>query len=204
MQLTQSGAVRYDKRMIAHLSGTILSFAKGSLILDVHGVGYRVNTRAESLDRLAQKSGESISLFTHLAVREESLDLYGFETEAERSFFVLLITVPGIGPKSALGILNVTDISTLSSAIIAGNSTYLTKVSGIGKKTAQKIVIELRDKLEYAAKEPETLSDEASALEALHALGYSMPEAREALRAVSQDAVGTNEKIKAALKILGK
>src|SRR3990167_11176712 len=135
--------------------------------------------------------GETASLWIHTAVREDALDLFGFPAESDLEFFELLLTVSGIGPKSALGILNVAPAETLRSAIAAGNASYLTNVSGIGKKTAQKILFELKDKVVVAAGSDSLASDE-DALEAMRALGYSMQEAREALKQVPASVVGSH------------
>ena len=143
-------------------------------------------------------------MWTHLAVRENALDLYGFIERSELEFFEMLITISGIGPKSALGILSVAPVDTLRRAISSGDTSYLTKVSGIGRKNAEKIVVELRDKLgAIDANAGGTLREEVDALSALEALGYSAREAREALKAVGNNAISTQEKLKAALKSLG-
>jgi Holliday junction DNA helicase RuvA len=189
--------------MIGHLEGTVTKVSGSSVILSCGGVGYKVATTKDSLARL--KPGAAASLWTHLAVREDSLDLYGFSTEGELNFFALLLTVPGIGPKSALAILDIASVEALRAAIVAGNAGYLTKVSGVGKKTAEKIVLELRDKVgaatgAYAA----ALSGDEEAMEAMRALGYSMQEAREALRKVPADIKESGERLRAALKSVGK
>jgi Holliday junction DNA helicase RuvA len=134
-------------------------------------------------------------------VREDALDLYGFLNREELEFFEMLINVSGIGPRSALAILGIASIETLRKAIGTGDTSYLTKISGIGRKTAEKIVIELRDKM---GKElgGGSLQVELDALEALKSLGYSQNEARETLKKVSPN-TNTNTKIKEALKILG-
>jgi Holliday junction DNA helicase RuvA len=127
--------------------------------------------------------------------------LYGFLDRQELEFFEMLINVSGIGPKGALSILSVASIETLKKAIGTGDTIYLTKISGIGKKTAEKIVIELRDKIEVD-KTGTSLQGELDALEALKSLGYSQNEAREALKKISP-LTDTNTKIREALKILG-
>jgi Holliday junction DNA helicase RuvA len=134
-------------------------------------------------------------------VREDALDLYGFLDREELEFFEMLINVSGIGPKGALSILGITSIETLRKAISIGDTSYLTKISGIGRKTAEKIVIELRDKIGTEL-EGSSLQVELDALEALKSLGYSAIEAREALKKVNSD-TDTNTKIREALKILG-
>jgi Holliday junction DNA helicase RuvA len=141
-----------------------------------------------------------------LVVREDAFELYGFESIRERSFFRLLLTVSGIGPKSALAILNISDIETLARAIASKNAAYLTSVSGIGKRTAEKIVVELQEKVSSfgVAASDDLLAEEADVIEALKTLGYSPSESREALKHVPSGVVGSNERIKAALRILSK
>lgn len=190
--------------MIAQLKGTVISSGVGNVTLDVNGVGYRVHTTLEIIKKL-RKEKSDITFFTHLAVRENSMDLYGFLNEEEVIFFELLISVSGIGPKSGLAIMNLETVINLSSAISQGDTTYLTKVSGIGKKSAEKIIIELRDKTTILGGEDSVLHNEdADALEALQSLGYSVRESREALRSLPKDITGTGERLTAALKQLGK
>ena len=189
--------------MIGHLKGTLIHQDLKSIILDVSGVGYKIHTNTAVLNN---KTGEVLEFWTYLAVRENALDLYGFEKKEELDFFELLLTVSGIGPKSALGILSVATIETLKKAIATGDTSYLNKVSGIGKKTAEKIVIELRDKLHAHKGEGESsnlLRGESDVVEALKTLGYSQNEARDALKKVPNNIEGTNARIKEALKILG-
>ncbi|MEK7120459.1 MAG: Holliday junction branch migration protein RuvA, partial [Patescibacteria group bacterium] len=145
------------------------------------------------------------SLWTHLAVRENALDLYGFLNKQDLDFFSLLITISGIGPKSALGILSVASVGVLRKAISSEDTSYLVKVSGIGKKSADKIVLELKDKLgkEYES-DGTTLKEESDVVETLKTLGYKSYEIREALKKMPKDASGTSQRVKEALKILGK
>src|SRR6185312_4129565 len=139
-------------------------------IISCGGVGYKVAATKDTLARL--KTGASATVWTHLAVREDSLDLYGFLSEEELMFFGLLLTVSGIGPKSALAILDIATVESLRSAISAGNASYLTKVSGVGKKTAEKIVLELRDKVGAATSDSAAArSGDEEALEAMRSLG---------------------------------
>jgi Holliday junction DNA helicase RuvA len=190
--------------MIGHLSGTALLVSHQHLLLDVSGVGYRVYAAPNTLLPLVE--GDTVSLFIHTAVRENALDLYGFSTHTELSFFELLITISGIGPKSALGILSVAPIDTLKKAISAGDPTYLTQVSGIGKKSAERIVVELRDKLSAGLVSDDMsgmMKEETDALAALQSLGYTTAEARDALKDVPADITGTDMRIKEALRRLG-
>lgn len=189
--------------MIAHIEGTVIRISEKFIIINVNGIGYKVFATVDTTSACAL--GEPISLWTYTAVRETALDLYGFMSEEEQSLFELLLDVSGVGPKSALSILSMASIDTLSKAIATGDTSYLNKVSGIGKKTAEKIVIELRDKLKaHNSKDVTggTLRDEGDVIEALKTLGYSQSEARDALKQVSH-IDGTNARIKEALKILG-
>ncbi len=191
--------------MIAHIKGKIIDKSEKFLVLEANGLGYLVFSPTSTILN-SPKVGEEISLWTYLAVRETALDLYGFETRDEKSFFELLIGVSGIGPKNALSILSLAPIEILKKAIGSGDTTYMTKVSGIGKKTAEKIVVELRDKLSALGHNDAdgSLRGDADVIEALQSLGYSQHEIRNALKEVSPETTGTNEKIKEALKILGK
>jgi Holliday junction DNA helicase RuvA len=189
--------------MIGQLTGNISSNGNDYLILNVAGVGYKVFVAPEEIQR--ERSAAETTLWIHTAVRENSIDLYGFATQTELTFFELLIGVSGIGPKSALGILSVAPVNILTSAVAAGDTSYLTKVSGIGKKSASKIVLELQDKLGAlveTGQEHTLRQEESDALDALTALGYGAHEAREALKETGETTT-TGEKIRAALKILG-
>ncbi len=188
--------------MIGYIRGSIKATRPTHLIIDVQGIGYKVFTLKETI--LRSTEGEQ-TFWTHLAVREDALDLYGFVHEEELRFFELLLTVSGIGPKSALGVLDIASVETLRSAIASGNASYLTNVSGIGKKTAEKIVLELKDKMSAAdVASSGALKGDEEALEAMRSLGYSAAEARDALRNVPQDIEGGNDRLRAALKMLGK
>ncbi len=201
--LLRKKRLMYDVSMIGHLKGEVLAVRAGFVILSAGGVGYKVAATRETLAPL--RAGETASLWTYLAVRENALDLYGFAEENEVRVFELLLTVSGIGPKSALAILDVAAVAALRSAISQGNTTYLTNVSGIGKKTAEKIVLELKDKIGLGAEDgAQALRGDEEALSAMRALGYTQSEAREALRKVPQTIEGTNERLREALKLLGK
>lgn len=189
--------------MIARLSGKVTYKGIHHIIIDVGGVGYQVYLTATAMG-IAPAEGEEYSCFTYLAVRENAMDLYGFENQAELEFFELLLTVSGIGPKSAMGILSVAPVDLLKKAIGSGEAAHLTQVSGIGKKTAEKIVVELKDKLGAGEGSEGFSSEDADALEALQSLGYSLSEARDALQNIPSDAGDTKEKLSAALRFLGK
>ncbi|OGI57534.1 Holliday junction DNA helicase RuvA [Candidatus Nomurabacteria bacterium RIFCSPHIGHO2_02_FULL_37_13] len=186
--------------MIGSIKGKIILKTEKFLIVGTDGVGYKINVASDTLSR-AKKIGEEILLWIHTHVREDTLDLYGFLDRQELEFFEMLINVSGIGPRGALAILGIASIQTLKKAISTSDTVYLTKISGIGRKTAEKIVIELRDKI-GEEKGGSSLQEELDTLEALKSLGYSQGEAREALKKVTPD-IDTNAKIREALKILG-
>jgi Holliday junction DNA helicase RuvA len=189
--------------MIGHLEGVVVAMRAGYAIISCGGVGYKVAVTREALAKI--KVDEVATLWTHLAVRENALDLYGFFAEGELRLFEFLLTVSGIGPKSALAILDIASVETLRTAIAGGNASYLTKVSGIGKKTAEKIVLELREKVGAGDDASvRSLSGDEEALEAMKALGYSQVEAREALRKVPSEIEKSSDRLREALKILGR
>ena len=187
--------------MISSLSGTVQHKDLHHLLVEVSGIGYKVAVTTDVALEAAPNS--PIFLWTYLAVRENALDLYGFLEKETLEVFEKLITVSGIGPKTALGILNVASPSTLRQAVASSDTSYLTRVSGIGKKNAEKIVLELKDKLKVTEDDRGLDSRvEGDALEALISLGYNERDAREALKQVSKDVAGASERVKAALKLL--
>ena len=180
--------------MIGYLKGNILKVADKFIILNVGNVGYKIFCISLNL-----KSGQEKEFLIHTVVREDALELFGFPDETSLGLFEKLINISGIGPRSALGIVNAGTIDSLTEAINKGDLGYLTAVSGIGKKTAEKIILELRgqisDILEKGAGENEVV-------QALKAMGYSEREARASAQKAKGDTV--NEKIKSALKNAGK
>jgi Holliday junction DNA helicase RuvA len=189
--------------MIAKLTGKIAHLDIKFLILDVNGVGYKVFATSETLEK-AGEIGTDISLWTHHTIREDASDLFGFSTRDALGLFELLISVSGIGPKTGLNILNLTTPDTIREAVETGDTSYLTKISGIGKKMAEKMVIELRDKLGAPSDTyvSGSLKDGALAIEALKSLGYSEKDAREAVKKIDKDVTSTQDIVKSALKML--
>lgn len=173
-------------------------------IVDVAGVGYKVFLSPEVSRKIPEKGG-SVKLWTHLHVREDALELYGFLHLPELDLFESLINISGVGPRTALGVLGAGSIDSLRRAIASGDSSYLTRVSGIGRKTAEKIILELKEKMAgkgVSVSAPE-LREEVDALDALISLGYSQREAREALQDAGKD-LSAEKRIKEALKKLGR
>lgn len=189
--------------MIGYLSGTTLFEINGNIIIDTNGVGYTVSCTPQTQSLALQES--KTSLFIHTIVRETALDLYGFETKQELYFFKKLLDVSGIGPRSALAMIGLASPDTLYQAILGSNIDFLTSVPGIGKKTAERMCIELRDKLkDYTGNtEQKTISDkDRDVVDALVALGYTSAESYKALSEISGKELDMNEKIKKALNIL--
>ncbi len=196
--------------MFYYLSGTVAHVAPYLAVIDCGGVGYACRTTNQTLSRL--KVGEKGKLFTHLYVREEIFELYGFATEEELNCFRMLIGVSGVGPKAALSILSANTPEGLAMSIITGDEKALTVAQGIGKKIAQRVILELKDKLAKGQLSPggegyggsgvtvipENKSSEAAA--ALAVLGYSTAEIAAALKGVDMDALTLEEIIKQALK----
>src|SRR3989344_8700668 len=189
--------------MIGSITGTIQAIIKHSVIVNVGGVGYRASVPALYLDRL--KTGEQILLYTHLQVREDAHVLFGFKTLKELDFFQLLLTVSDVGPKSALGILALGSVEDIEQAILRQDLSFLTNVSGIGKKTAEKIMIGLKDKLgDKGLKGAVEQGGETGELfDALTQMGYRPAEIRDTLKSLHGEKGTTEEKLKKALRMLG-
>jgi holliday junction DNA helicase RuvA len=193
--------------LIASLNGTVSAVFADSLILEVGGVGYRVFAAPSLLT--AARVGEQFKVFTHHVVREDLQALYGFRTPEELGFFGLLLTVTGVGPKVALGIVGSRAISDLQLAILSDDLALLTAVPGVGKKLAARVVLELKEKVAAAGVSAGPgggmAAGESEVMAALLALGYSSGEARQASRdALLDPAVGTGleDRVKAALRTL--
>ncbi len=193
--------------MIGYLTGKVISKKPTKIILDVNGVGYLVNISISTFEKIADK--DKISLYTHLSVKEDALDLYGFFTQAEKEMFELLISVSGIGPKLAQGILSGIQIDELNEALKTGNIARLVAIPGIGRKTAERLMVELRDKVESLAftfgnAAPASFSIRSDAIAALTNLGYSRANADRAVKLVTDKSpdASIEELIKEALILL--
>lgn len=202
--MVYSPLVRYHAYMIASITGTVRALQQSSLVVDVHGIGYRIHCTQRFIE--ASGCGDEVSLHTHLVVREDALELFGFPLFDELELFQLLIGVSGIGPRSALGIVGLDTVGKLAHAIAESDVEYLTKVSGVGKKSAEKIVLELREKVtKLAITDPTSNTNtDRDVLEALQALGYRADDAREALRSLPRDITEQGTRIKAALRLLSR
>ena len=200
--------------MIAFLKGTIEDITENSLVLDVNGIGYEVLVPGQLLDML-EGIGQELKVYTYMQVREDAVVLFGFLTRDDLAMFKMLIGVNGVGPKAGLGILSALGTEELRFAVLADDAKRIAKAPGIGAKTAQKIILELKDKLDLAEVFEQKLNADRQqkaavsagsdmvqdAVEALVALGYGSTEALRAVRAVKADTVADSEQLlKEALK----
>ena len=188
--------------MIAHVSGVVAEKFANSVIVDVHDIGYEVQVPITDFDRALL--GEPVKFYTYHHIREQSQELFGFSSLSAKKLFELLITVQGVGPKAALAILSLGESEDVRNAIANSDSTFITKASGVGKKTAERVVVDLSDKVGLAlhqaqAAGPATLPVSDEALEALMALGYTLNDAMLALEPVPTD-LPTAQRVTIALK----
>jgi len=191
--------------MIAHVKGTVTEKMLTSVIVDVHGLGYEVNVAAGEYEQALLHT--EVTLYTYHHIREQSQELFGFSSLAAKKLFELLITVQGVGPKAAMSILSLGDSETVRNAIANSDSVFVAKASGVGKRIAERVIVDLTDKvglpLRYdnsgltGVSQPIAHSDEA--LEALMALGYSLADASQALEGVPTD-LSTADRVTQALK----
>jgi Holliday junction DNA helicase RuvA len=192
--------------MIAGIKGTIEAIGSNWVIIDVGGVSYRVFLPTSTLSTLGVV-GQGAKLHTHLHVREDNLTLYGFSAARELALFQTLITVSGIGPKLGLAMLSAMDVEQLTMAIASGDFAMLTAVPGIGKKTAERIVLELKDKISTGwmlAQDLDMVRGNGEVVAALTSLGYSVSEATRAVASLPSSAdLSLEDKIKLALRHFG-
>ncbi len=190
--------------MIALLKGIVIHRSDPYIIIDVHGVGYKVLAASSVLSQIKLQDVVSLSIYTH--VREDTLELYGFKDFGDLQLFEQFLNVSGIGPKTAVGIFSVGTRGDIIKAILQGDAAFFTAVPRLGKKNAQKLIIELKGKLgtgeDLDINTMGTGVDEVS--EALKGFGFTQQEAITAIRATQKDGATTSEKIRLALKYLGK
>lgn len=201
--------------MLAYIKGTVAYCGPDSIVLDNHGIGYQIFVPASLSEQLS--IGDEVKIHTYFAVREDAVCLYGFQTKDELDLYRMLLSVSGIGPKGAMGLLSVMTADDIRFAVLSDDAGAIAKAPGIGKKTAQKVIIELKDRLsledafekksahtESAAGQGTKNQAQSEAVMALVALGYSNSEALKAVRktASERENPDTEELIKAALKEL--
>lgn len=191
--------------MIAHVFGIVAEKFNSSVIVDVNGLGYEVAVPSGDYERAVLN--DSVKFYTHHHIREQSQELFGFSSLAAKKLFELLITVQGVGPKAALAILSLDESETVRNAIANADAVYITKASGVGKKTAERVVVDLSDKvgmpLYYDNKTSsgiaQTINHSDEALEALMALGYNLNDATKALEGISTE-LSTADRVTQALR----
>jgi Holliday junction DNA helicase RuvA len=190
--------------MIAHVFGIVVEKFVSSVIVDVNGVGYEVQVAAGDFDSTLLES--KIKFYTYHHIREQSQELFGFSSLVAKKLFELLITVQGVGPKAALAILSLGEIETVRNAIASSDASFIVRASGVGKKTAERVVIDLSDKVGHAIRTDvngaglsNTISSNDEALEALMALGYNLNDAARALEGISTE-LSTAARVTQALR----
>ena len=190
--------------MIAHVFGKVAEKFNGSLVIDVHGVGYEVSVATNDFDAVILD--QEVKFYTYHHVREQSEELFGFSSLAAKKLFEMLITVQGVGPKAALAILSLGDVEQVRNAIANADSSFVQKATGVGKKTAERVVVDLSDKVglptHYGRTEAPLqteLNTSDEALEALMALGYTLADATKALENVDVN-LPTAQRVTEALK----
>ncbi len=188
--------------MIATLRGEVTQIEDNSIVVETGGIGLKVAVPKLLRERL--KTGESIFLYTHLVIREDAWNLYGFDTQSDRDLFTTLLSVDGVGPRTALSVLSTLTVETVQKAVFGDEPDLLSQVPGIGKKTAQKMVLYLRDKLKPVSglEKIATMSDiDSEVLAALTSLGYSVIEAQTAIQSIPKDApADVEERLRLALQ----
>jgi len=191
--------------MIAFIEGELVNKDEKGIVIKSGPVAWRIFVSRETLRHLPEE-GKSVRLWTSVYIRTQDgvIEAYGFLSEAERDFFELLNSVAGVGPKSAIALLGLAPLEQIRAAISSGKAELLTKVSGVGKKTAERIVVELKSKMTASLRDAAVLAADIDAIDALTKLGYSKEEARKALEAVPDEIMSLEERVREALKVLGK
>lgn len=193
--------------MISYIQGKIIFQDDKSIIIKTDNIGYQIFVTSMLLEKIRKEKLENLELYTYLNVREESLELFGFIDPEELKFFKMLLSVNGVGPRMALHILSLSNLSEIKKAIVNNRAEFLTKVSGVGKKTAERVVMELRykiDEIKIGGKDAKLSTEEEEVIDALLGLGYRISDAREAIKKIPEDLADASQKLKAALKLLAK
>ena len=202
---------KFGESMISYIKGTLERRGENDIIVEAGGIGYRIFVSPATLAKLPQ-TGEAVQIFTYFSVKEDGMSLYGFAAREEQEMFEKLLLVNGVGPKGALGFLSVLNPSEIVMAILSDDVKTLSKAPGVGRKTAQRVILDLKDKfktedavsaLEGAAGIAESVGGgdaKFEAIDAMTALGYSRSEAAQAVNAVAAEGMTTEDILKAALK----
>lgn len=190
--------------MISFIKGNIIIRQDKYVVIDIGNLGYQVSLTSQTLDKIKEQT--EVSFFTHTHVREDALELYGFLTWEELEFFTQLLGISGVGPKSALAVLSIAPLEEIKKAVVHGDPAILQRVTGIGKKTAERIIVELKEKVKFTTGFDQTnLSNvgDTQVIEGLLSLGYKEREIRQVLSQIPVDVTDLGQRIREALKILG-
>lgn len=200
--------------MFYYLNGTLAMTDMSTAVIDCGGVGYRLTISGSTLGHLSGKTGENVKLYTHLAVREDDIELFGFFSLEELSAFRMLISVSGVGPKAAMSVLSLLSPEKFAIAVSSGDTKGLSKAPGVGAKTAARIVLELKDKISKEIKTETSAGDDivtetdssklGDAMNTLMVLGYTRSEAMTALKKVNIESLSLEDIIRESLKLLMK
>ena len=188
---------KFGESMISYIKGTLERRGESDIIVETGGIGYRIFVSPATLAKLPQ-TGETVQIFTYFSVKEDGMSLYGFAAREEQEMFEKLLLVSGVGPKGALGFLSVLKPSEIVMAILSDDVKTLSKAPGIGRKTAQRVILDLKDK--FKTEDAVSSFEGTEAIDVMAALGYSRSEAAQAVNAVAAEGMTTEDILKAALK----
>jgi Holliday junction DNA helicase RuvA len=189
--------------MFYSIEGILVKKSDKFIVIENHGLGFRIFVSQETNAKLP-KLGETTKLFLHHHVREDAMDLYGFLQKEEMELFEMLISVSGIGPKTALGLIGLSSVENLKTAIISGKADFLHRAPGIGQKTAERIILELKSKLADEGGDGSRLEGDMELEDALVDLGYDKNVSRQAIKKIPEGIIDSEKRLKEVLKLLGK
>jgi Holliday junction DNA helicase RuvA len=189
--------------MFYSIEGILVKKSDKFIVIENHGLGFRIFVSQETNAKLP-KLGETAKLFLHHHVKEDAMDLYGFLQKEEMELFEMLISVSGIGPKTALGLIGLSSVENLKTAIVSGKADFLHRAPGIGQKTAERIILELKSKLADEGGDGSKLESDIELEDALVDLGYDKNVSRQAIKKIPEGIVDSEKRLKEALKLLGK
>ena len=190
--------------MISYIKGNVIIKKERFIVVSVGSIGYQIYLTAQDLEKI--RESDELKVYTHTHVREDALELYGFQTWSELEFFSQLIEISGVGPRSALAVMSVAPLEDIKKAVVHGDPAILQQVAGIGKKTAERIIVELKEKVKFTTDfDTDGLMNigDTQVIEALNSLGYKDKEIRPIITKISPDITDLGERIREALKILG-
>jgi len=189
--------------MFYSIEGILVKKSERFIVVENQGLGFRIFVSQETNAKLP-KLGETVKLFLHHHVKEDAMDLYGFLQKEEMELFEMLISISSIGPKTALGLIGLSSVENLKTAIISGKADFLHRAPGIGQKTAERIILELKSKLAEGGENNSKLEGDIELEDALVGLGYDKHVSRQAIKKIPEEILDSDKRLKEALKLLGK